>query len=194
MVRMITIECCDGGEVQADFDLLNVEECTYFQELADTEGGNYETPFPIPIKWGTTKNVQMIVDWFENHKDDPPLPPKEDEPHPNPRPADWTDADPPMPGVDEPHVPMEDNWVNRMLVKNNDYDKKFCDEKFDDGTLYELMECAKFCFMNKFSDMCTRYMRDKIVSIKTDKELIDVLGLTDGEGNKLPVRPDTEWK
>jgi len=191
---MIKIECFGGELIDADFDLLNVEECTYFQELADTEGGNYETPFPVPIKWCTERNMRLIVDWLNHHKDDPPLPPKEEEPHPNPKPEGWGPDDPPMPGVDEPHVPMEDNWVNRMLVKNNDYDTKFCDDLFEDGTLYELMEAAKFMFMNKFSDMCTRYMRDKIVSIKTDAELIRVLELTDDDGNPLQPRPDTEWK
>ena len=67
------------------------------------------------------------MDWLNHHKDDPPLPPKEEEPHPNPKPEGWGPDDPPMPGVDEPHVPMEDNWVNRMLVKNTQWDTDFCD-------------------------------------------------------------------
>ena len=56
------------------------------------------------------------------------------------------------------------------------------------------MEAAKFMFLNKLSDMCTRYMRDKIVSIKTDAELIRGRELTDDDGNPLQPRPDTEWK
>ena len=40
-------------------------------------------------------------------------------------------------------------------------------------------------FLNKFSDMCTRFMRDKILSIKTGAELIKVLKLTDNDGNLL---------
>ena len=36
IVRMIKIECVGGEIMDADFDLLNTEECTYFQELADT--------------------------------------------------------------------------------------------------------------------------------------------------------------
>ena len=33
---MINIECFGGELIEADIDLLNLEECTYFQELADT--------------------------------------------------------------------------------------------------------------------------------------------------------------
>ena len=33
---MVKIELVGGYIIDADFDLLNTEECTYFQELADT--------------------------------------------------------------------------------------------------------------------------------------------------------------
>jgi len=180
----IKLKCFDDEVIEVEEEV--IKGCKVIMQCIEHSGGATEgEEIPLMNRHCTGSVVRELLRWMERHRLDPPLP--TEEPHPNPRPADWGPDDPPLPGCGEEHTPIPDNWVNRMALRNTDWDTKWIEEAWEKETLFSMMEASNYLEQQSLSDCFTRHFRDLIVSTKSQRKLIEMFALTDEEGR--PCQP-----
>jgi len=189
----IKLKCFDDEVIEVEEEV--IKGCKVIMQCIEHSGGATEgEEIPLMNRHCTGSVVRELLRWMERHREDPPLPTEEprpaedpDHPHTSLRPADWGPDDPPQIGCSEEHTPIPDNWVNRMALRNTDWDTQWIEMAWEEDMLFSMMEASNYLEHQSLSDCFTRHFRDLIGSTKSQKKLIEMFALTDKTGQ--PCQP-----